>query len=149
MEHDAQQPDENQAPPPTTPTEMGPPEAGPPVAGPPPLTDAEARSFAMLAHVSTFSGVVIPFGHVLAPLIIWLLKREQSDLVDDQAKEVLNFQISMTIYYVVGVLLLFVLIGFLVLPALFIFSVVVTIMGAVRANAGERYRYPLNLRLVK
>lgn len=162
MEHDSQRPDENApepatgsddpggpggpgGPPPTTPpTTLGPPQAAPPT-----LTDAEANTFAMLAHLAAFSGVVIPFGHLLGPLLVWLLKREQHPLVDDQGKESLNFQLSMSLYYVVGVLLIFVVIGFILLPALFIFSVVVTIMGAVKANGGERYRYPLNIRFIK
>ncbi|MQB00084.1 MAG: DUF4870 domain-containing protein [Actinobacteria bacterium] len=105
--------------------------------------------FAMLAHLSAFSGFVIPFGHILGPLLVWLIKREEHPLVDDQGREALNFQLSMSLYYIVGLILILALIGFLVLPALVAFSVVVAIIGAIRANGGERYRYPLCIRFLK
>jgi uncharacterized Tic20 family protein len=92
---------------------------------------------------------VFLFGHIIAPLVIWLIKKEELPLVDDQGKESLNFQISLTIYLVAAGLLSFVLIGISLLIALGIFGLVEVIIAAVRANEGERFRYPLNLRLIK
>jgi uncharacterized Tic20 family protein len=156
MEHDAQGPGDD------TPLEPGPavpgaadgPPSGPPTGSGPPatrpqLTDPEARTFAMLAHLSAFSGFVIPFGHILGPLLIWLIKREEHPLVDDQGREALNFQLSMSLYYIVGLILILALIGFVILPLLVAFSIVVTIIGTIRANGGERYRYPLCIRFIK
>ena len=57
----------------------------------------DERTWAMLCHFSAFSGLIFPFGNFLAPLIIWLIKKEEMPFVEDQGKEVLNFQISMTI----------------------------------------------------
>jgi uncharacterized Tic20 family protein len=159
MEDNAQTPDDH-TPVDRTPVEPedqadGPPPAyaGPPVGSGPPtkpqLTDPEARTLAMLGHLSAFSGFVIPFGHILGPLLIWLIKREDHPFVDDQAKEALNFQLSMSLYYLIGLVLILALIGFLILPALVVFSIVVMIMGAIRANNGERYRYPLCIRFIK
>ena len=79
--------------------------------------DKDARLWAMLCHLSTFAGMVgIPFGNILGPLIIWLIKKDEYPFVDDQGKEALNFQISMTVYLIVSVLLCFVLVGFILLP---------------------------------
>jgi uncharacterized protein len=149
---------DNESPPPEepipTPTENVPVETPHPYDGPPAtvpvkrLTDSEARTFAMLAHLSAFAGFVFPFGHVLGPLLVWNLKKDEHEFVAEHGREALNFQISMTIYYFVGFLLVFVLIGILVLIALAIFSVVVTIIAAVRANAGEPYSYPLSIKFI-
>lgn len=134
------------------PSGEGPPLVTPPPATPPAgrqLSDKDARMFGMWAHLAAFSGFVIPFGHLLGPLLVWLIKREEHPFVDDQGREALNFQLSMSLYYVIGFVLLFVLIGFVLLPALFVFSVVVTIMGAIRANEGQRFRYPLCIRFIR
>jgi uncharacterized Tic20 family protein len=82
-------------------------------------------------------------------LIVWLIKRDEHPFVDDQGREAVNFQLSMTLYYFVGLVLLLVLIGFVILPALVVFSIVVTVMAAVQANGGQRYRYPLCIRFIK
>ncbi len=110
----------------------------------------DEKTWGMLSHLSVFSGLVIPFGHIIAPLVIWLLKKDDENMafVEDQAKEVLNFQIASTIYAFIGGILLFVIIGIFVLGALAIFWLVVTILGALKANEGVAYRYPLNIRLI-
>ena len=159
MEHHAQEPagsrQDAEGSVPAEPTSVGPPPAeigGPPQSGPPPaatVSDGEARTFAMLAHLSALSGFIIPFGHLIGPLLVWLIKREQHEFVDDQGKEALNFQLSISLYLVVSVVLLLLLIGLLLLPAVAIFSIVMTIVAGVKANAGERYRYPLCIRFIK
>ena len=103
----------------------------------------------MLCHLSTFSGSFIPLGNILGPLIIWLMKREVSPFIDTHGKEALNWQISATIYFVVCFALVFVLIGFVLLPALLIFDIVIVIIATVRANGGQAYRYPLTIRFIK
>jgi hypothetical protein len=109
----------------------------------------DARTWAMFCHVGAFAGYIIPFGHIIAPLIIWLIKKDESPLVDDQGKESLNFQISISIYAIVAALLTFVIIGIVLLIALLMFDVVMVIVATVRANSGERYRYPLCIRFIK
>lgn len=112
-----------------------------------PKTD---RNWAMACHLSTLVGYFfIPFGHIIAPLIIWLIKKEDSPFVDDQGKESLNFQISMTIYAVISGILVFVLIGFLMLAALYLMEIICVVIAAVKANDGEKYRYPLTIRFLK
>jgi len=111
--------------------------------------DKDSRTWAMLTHISALSGFLIPLGNIIAPLVIWLLKREQSEFVDDQGKEVLSFQISMLIYFFVSFLLMFILIGIPLMIGLGIFDLVVTIIAAIKANDGVRYRYPLRIRFIK
>jgi uncharacterized Tic20 family protein len=115
------------------------------------MTEAnkDARMWAMLAHISTFSGYVIPFGWLLGPLVVWLIKKEEYPFVDDQGKEALNFQISVFIYAMVCAVLSLVIIGIFMLIGLLIFSIVVTIIAAIKANGGEAYRYPLCIRFIK
>jgi uncharacterized Tic20 family protein len=108
----------------------------------------DERLWAMLAHLTSFAGFVVPFGNLGGPLLIWLLKKDTMPLVNDQGKEALNFQITMTLAIIVAALLIFVLIGFILVPALVLFDIIITIVAAVKANEGVAYRYPFCLRLV-
>jgi len=105
-------------------------------------------NWSVAAQLSGFSGFLIPFGNIALPLIIWLIKREESPFIEYHAREALNFQISMTLYVTIASLLIFVLIGFVLLPALIVFETVVMIRAALWASRGELYEYPLSIRLV-
>lgn len=153
-----------------TPYEPGsstPPPVEPPAPPPQPPLDAapvgpgsEARQWGMLAHLSALLGGLLTgawmgWGCFIGPLIIWLIKKDSLPFVDDQAKEALNFNITMAI---LGVLLLLLTIvtfglGFIItIPLAVIVGVywlVCTIVAAVKANEGVAYRYPWTLRLVK
>ena len=109
----------------------------------------DERTWAMLSHFSAFCMFIFPFGNILAPLIIWLIKKDEMPFVEDQAKEVLNFQISMTIYLIGSIILIIVFIGIPILIGLGIFNVIITIFAGIKANDGKSYRYPINLRLIK
>ena len=109
----------------------------------------DERTWAMLSHFSALCMFIFPFGNILAPLIIWLIKKEEMSFVEDQAKEVLNFQISMTIYLLISGILCFILIGIPFVIGLGILNVIITIIAGIKANDGESYRYPINLRLIK
>lgn len=109
----------------------------------PPLTDSDQRMWSVFAHIG---GVFVSF---IVPLVILLVFKGRGAFVEDQAKEALNFQITLAIAYVVGGILTIVLIGFLIIPAAAICSVVFAIMAAIASNRGELYRYPLSLRLIK
>ncbi|MFP6872938.1 MAG: DUF4870 domain-containing protein [Verrucomicrobiales bacterium] len=113
------------------------------------LPNKEERTWAMLCHFSVLSMFVFPFGNILAPLIIWLIKKEEMPFVENQAKEVLNFQISITIYLIVAALLIIILVGIPLLIGIGIFNIVITIIAAIKANEGKNYRYPINLRIIK
>ena len=114
------------------------------VAAPPaPLSDSDQRLWATLAHIGP---IIIGF---VAPLVIWLVYRERGQYVADQAKEALNFQITLTIAATVSAILMVAIIGFVLLPIVAIGGLVLMIMAAIAANKGEAYRYPLNIRFIK
>jgi len=112
------------------------------------LPTKDARDWAMFAHLSTFAGHFIPFGHLAGPLIIWCLKKEEMPFVNDQGKEALNFQITMTLAFIVAAISILVLVGLALLPAVWLFDVIVTIIAAVKANEGVAYRYPCSIRFL-
>jgi uncharacterized Tic20 family protein len=106
---------------------------------------SDARNWAMGCHLSSLAGLLVPFGNLAGPLICWLVKRDQSPLVDANGKESLNFQISMTIYALISGLLVFVLIGIPLLFVILVLDVVFAIIAAVKTSNGEPYRYPLTI----
>lgn len=129
---------------------------------PPPsdMPSPEQRQWAMLAHLSALLGTLLTghwfgIGCFAGPLVIWLVKRETMPFVDDQAKEALNFNITMAIIAVVLLLITVLTLGIgiiLALPAGVVIGIawlVLVIMATIKANEGERYRYPFCLRLIK
>src|SRR5690625_3410771 len=100
----------------------------------------DERLFSMLIYVLSF-----PFP-VLGPLVIWLLKREESEFVDYHGKEYFNFIVSYAIYSIVSCILMIVLIGFLLIFVVGILLTVFTIIAAVKSYQGERYKFPLVIR---
>jgi len=112
-------------------------------------TAKEERTWAMLCHLTALGKYILPLGNILGPLIIWLIKKDQSWFVDDQGKESLNFQISMTIYLIIAGLSIFVLIGIVLLPMVALADLVLIIVAAIKANEGVAYRYPLTIRFIK
>jgi uncharacterized protein len=123
-----------------------PPEEGRPSTGQ--LSNNE-RTWGMLCHLSALAGFVVPFGHIIGPVVVWLVKKDEFPFVDDQGKEALNFQITVTIASLVAGFSILLLIGILLLPAVLLFALVMTIIGAIKASNGEWFRYPLTIRFVK
>ena len=118
------------------------------VTAPPPpsgVAPQEDRTIALLTHLS---GILFGF---IVPLIIWLVNKDKTDKgwLNDQAIEALNFQITLFIAVVISWVLMFVLIGFLLLPLLVIVNLVFCIIAGIKSNNGEAYRYPFALRLIK
>jgi uncharacterized Tic20 family protein len=110
----------------------------------------QANTWAMFCHLSALSLFLgIPLGHIIAPLIIWLVKKDEFAFVDEQGKESLNFQISMTIYAAVAGLLCFALIGIPLLIIIGVADIVLVIIASVKANQGEKYQYPFTIRVIK
>ncbi|BAV97205.1 putative Tic20 family protein [Lysobacter enzymogenes] len=109
----------------------------------------DEKTWGMLAHLSTLVGLIVPFGTILGPLVVWLMKKDTMPFVADQGKEALNFNITVLIAMIVGGILTLVLIGVLVMIVVGIAWLVLSIIAALAANKGESYRYPFTLRLVK
>jgi len=120
-------------------------------------TSQDERTWGMLCRLAALSQFIgVPAGHIVGPLIVWVLYKDRYPFVDDQGRESLNFQISMTIYLfalsiltVISALLTIGLSLIVFLPALLIIGIgqlILTIMAAVSAHNGTPYRYPLTIR---
>lgn len=101
------------------------------------------RMLAMAIYVTSF------FTTLIGPLLIWLLKKEESPFIDFHGKEYLNFIISYSVYSIVASILMLVLIGFILLPIIGLMAFIFTIIAAVKAYNGEIYHFPLVFRIIK
>lgn len=104
------------------------------------MTIEDERLFSMLIYLLSF---IFP---VIAPLVIWILKKDESEFVDYHGREYFNFLLSFTIYGFISAILIFVVIGILLIIVIAITVVVLTIVAAVRAFNGEKYRIPMAIR---
>jgi uncharacterized Tic20 family protein len=148
-EEQPQQPPQPETPPPP------PPGVGGPTTPPPPPTemetDKDAKMWGMFCHLAaliTYLGV--PFGNILGPLIIWLIKKDEMVFVNDQGKEALNFQITVTIASLaIFPTLCFPPLFVLLLLAIGIADLVFIIIASIESNKGKAYRYPFSIRMIK
>jgi uncharacterized Tic20 family protein len=112
------------------------------------------RSLAMWCHVTALAGLVIPFGNVLGPFIAWRVGRGDSDFVDEHGKVSLNFQLSITAFFV-GMVLLAVLFGPIVLilapvgGLAALYGVIMAVVNGVRAHGGDEAHYALSTRFLR
>lgn len=107
----------------------------------PPTQDE--KNIALLCHIGTF------FGGIIVPLVVWLLKKDDSEFVTHHAKESLNFQISLLIYVVVASVFMVIFIGIFMLVALSVLAIVFIILATVAAASGKYFSYPLTIRFLK
>ena len=114
-------------------------------AQPNPIT-ADTRNWATVSHLSAFA-VFVGIPPVIGPLVMWLLRKDDP-FAEFHAKEALNFNISFMIYGLIAAISIIVLVGLIALPAVLITWFVLAIKGAIRASAGEYYRYPMTMRFV-
>lgn len=125
------------------------PEPLPPSPGP---VDPSVQQWKVILHASAFAGLVIPFGNLLGPLIVWLIKKAEIPAIEPEGKKVLNFQISYTIYGVVAFIIAMVgscIYVPLILPVVVgIAWLVFTIIGTVKTSNGEDYTFPYVLKLL-
>ena len=113
-------------------------------------TVLNVRPWSAFCHASALLGVYLPVGgHLLPPLIIWLLKRDESPELDAQGKEAVNFQLSMLIYNLVAVVFCLILIGFVFLAVLWVLNAILVILAAIKASDGQLYRYPITIRFLQ
>jgi uncharacterized Tic20 family protein len=111
--------------------------------GPRAVLSSEDKLWVIVAHLGPL------FLSFVAPLVVWLVKRDESEFLADQARESLNFSITMAIAYLVSSVLMACVIGIFLLPAVIVIAIVFAIIAAVKASDGVRYRYPFALRLIK
>jgi len=116
-----------------------------------PVTSAsvQERNWVTWLHFSALSIYVgVPIGNIVAPLVLWLLRKDSMPAVNVAGKAVLNFNISVAIYLLVSIPFVFVLIGIPLMIGIVIFHVVVTILAGLAANKGEEYDFPLAIRFI-
>jgi len=109
----------------------------------PHVTDSE-RHWAVFTHLSGFATFILTGLGIVFPLIIWLAKKKESPFLDDHGCEVVNFQLSMLLYSIIGGILTC---GVLTIVALVV-DIIFMIVAAVAASRGEYYRYPLTIRFL-
>ncbi|MDD5195243.1 MAG: DUF4870 domain-containing protein [Candidatus Omnitrophica bacterium] len=114
-----------------------------------PDPDSQARTMAMLCHLSALSGYLVPLGNIIGPLVVWLINKDRFPLVEAEGKKALNFHISMIIYTLVSIVLCFLLIGFVLLAAIGIFVLIMIIVASVKTSNGEEFNYPLAIKFLK
>ena len=106
---------------------------------------SDERTLGILSHILA----IVPGIGIFGPLVIWLIKKDESQFVSENAKESLNFQITMIIAWIIAWLLAVVLIGFVLMAALGILNLILVIIATIKTSENKIYRYPFNLRLIK
>lgn len=113
------------------------------------LQTAEQKQMGMFLHLSQLLNIIIPFGGIVAPVVLWQVKKDEIPALDAHGKMVANWLISSVIYMVVSLVLSLVLVGILGIIAVAIMSVVFPIIGGIKANNGELWEYPLTIKFLK
>ena len=109
----------------------------------------ELNTFCMLMHLSQYSGYIVPLAGWVLPIVMWTTNKDKSELVNQHGINILNWMISSLIYAIIGLILLIIVIGVFWLIALFIVSLIFTIIGAIKASNGEVYKYPLSITFIR
>jgi len=117
--------------------------------------EQQVRQWNMWCHLSALAGLLVPFGNVLGPLLVWQIKKQEFPSVETHGKAALNFQLTVLIAVVAGLILAFVLsffcIGFILFPLvglIGIAGIVFGVIAGIKANEGKDYEYPYSLKLI-
>lgn len=109
---------------------------------------SDDRTWGILVHAAALSGLFVPFGNILGPLVIWAIKRDDSQFIDENGKQAVNFQITWTILVIVAALTVLIGIGVVLLPLVAIAWLILVIIAIVRTSENQVYDYPLTLEVV-
>jgi len=114
------------------------------------VTDPQEKQWGMFTHLAALATFILPVaGNIIGPLIIYIVKKDEFEFVNDQGKEVLNFQITWSIIFTISFILIFVGIGVLMLIGFGIAWLVLVIVGSVAASNGQAYKYPLTIKFLQ
>jgi uncharacterized Tic20 family protein len=122
---------------------------------PPAVLTQEDRQWAMFAHLSALAGLLVGGLTFIVPLVIWLMKKDESKFVDEHGKESLNFQLNILIYSLILVAISVATCGVglvatgPLLAALMVYAIIMPIIAGLKANEGKPYEYPLTFRMIK
>lgn len=127
----------------------------PPPSPAPAPGESDVRMWNMLCHLSALSGLIVPFGNILGPLLVWQIKKNEIPSVETHGKAALNFQITVLIAVVAGAVVAFALsffcIGWLLFPVVMLIGLaglVFSVIAGIKANEGKDYEYPYSLKLI-
>ncbi len=113
------------------------------------LSARDVRKWAMICHLSALVGLLgNGIGFLIGPLVVWLVKREDAPLIEEQGKEAVNFQLTMFLALFISALLTFVLIGIPLLITFALMMIINPIIAALKTGDGNRYRYPISIRFL-
>ncbi|NQZ58621.1 MAG: DUF4870 domain-containing protein [Lentisphaeraceae bacterium] len=113
------------------------------------ISNKDERLWSMLIHLSLLFGHAIPGAGFVVPIVIWQMKKDESALIDEHGKNVVNWLISLLIYFVIAGLLAFVAIGIPLLILVGVIAIVFPILGGIKANEGIVWKYPLTMSFIK
>jgi len=109
---------------------------------------SDERTWGVITHAAAFVGFAVPFGNVLGPLLVWLIKKDESRFLDANGKQALNFQITWTILIVISLLTLLIGIGLIIVPVVMLAWLIFVVLAMIRASENQVYDYPLTIDLV-
>lgn len=109
---------------------------------------SDERTWGIVVHAAAFAGAFVPFGNILGPLVVWLIKKDDSEFVDENGKQALNFQLTWTAILLVALLSVFVFLGFLLVPLVLLAWLIFVVLAMIRASEEEVYDYPLTIDFV-
>ncbi len=112
------------------------------------LSESE-RNWAMLCHLSAFAGFFFPFGGIIGPLICWLSKKDESLWIDMNGKASMNFQLSVLLYIVLAIPLIFIIVGIPIVMFLGLLKIVCIVISSIKASKGEKFKYPLSIPFIQ
>ncbi|MFT6310117.1 MAG: putative Tic20 family protein [Porticoccus sp.] len=113
-----------------------------------PSPDSEERNWAVLCHLSSLLAMITLGAGIIAPTVLWLIKKDESEFINEQGKEALNFSITVLLAWIVCIPFTFIIIGFAMMGIVLITWFIFAIIAALTASRGENYRYPFSLRLI-
>jgi uncharacterized Tic20 family protein len=113
-----------------------------------PTPDSDERNWAVLCHLSSLLAMITLGAGIIAPTVLWLIKKDESEFINDQGKGALNFSISVLLAWIVCIPFTFIVIGFAMMGIVLVTWFVFAIIAALAASRGEHYRYPFSLRLI-
>jgi uncharacterized protein len=112
-------------------------------------SNIDANQQAMFIQLSAFAGYIVPFGSIIAPVILWQIWKDKDLYVDRMGREAVNFQLSMLLYYIISFVLFFVLIGMVLIFVVMVFHLTFIIIGTVQTSRGADFLYPMIIRFIK
>lgn len=107
------------------------------------------KQFTVFMHVAQFATFIIPLAGYVLPFVMWFQYKDQNETIDEHGKNIINWLISSLIYLAIAGILCVILVGFLLLPAVGICMIVFPILGAIKANEDQAWKYPITINFLK